>query len=93
MQEFKFEITKDEVAMFGNQRLDKFLTDKFRPTNPEITRSKIQNLIQEGLIENQDGKKITDNSYKIKSGELLIVKVPAPKPSHLIAKEIDFKII
>jgi 23S rRNA pseudouridine1911/1915/1917 synthase len=93
MQEFKFEITKDEVANFGNQRLDKFLTDKFRLTNPEITRSKIQNLIQDGLIENQDGKKITDNSYKIKLTESLIVKVPDPKPSHLIAKEIDFKII
>ena len=93
MQEFRFEISKDEIAEFGNQRLDKFLTDKFRLTNPEITRSKIQNLIKDGLIEDQNGKKITDNSCKIKSGEIIIVKVLDPKPSHLIAKKIDFEII
>lgn len=93
MQEFKFKVTADEINLVGQSRLDKFLVAKFEPSHKEITRSKIQALIKDGFVENSDGIKITSSSYKIRPEELLIIRIPDPKPSHLIAKKIDFEII
>ncbi len=72
----------------NKKRLDKFLSEK-----SDITRSKLQSLIEEGLVSEKNGEIFKNSSQKIKSGQEIIVDVPAPKPSHLEAKEIPFEII
>lgn len=85
MKNFEFEVAENEAGM----RLDKFLTVKMT----EFTRSKIQNLIEENQVLNQQNQAVTGSSQKIKSGEKFFVTIPDPKPSHLEAKEIPFEII
>ncbi len=89
MKKFEFIVTENEE----NLRLDKFLTLKFSTENPEITRSKIQNLIDEKMVFDQQNQAIKNSSSKTKLGQKIIITIPNPKPSHLIAKEIPFEII
>ncbi len=84
MNKFNFPVSEEE----NGQRIDKFLTEKFLAIKPEITRSKVQSLIENGLVEN-----FKNSSQKIKSGQEISVELPKPKPSHLTAKEIPFEII
>jgi 23S rRNA pseudouridine1911/1915/1917 synthase len=60
---------------------------------PDVTRSKIQNLIEEKQVQNQQNQALDSSSYKIKFGEKIIVTIPEPKNSHLEAKEIPFEIV
>lgn len=85
MKKFEFEVAENEIGI----RLDKFLTAKL----PEITRSKIQNLIEEKQVLNQQNQAFTSASQKTKLGEKIFVTIPAPKASHLKPKEIAFEII
>ena len=89
MEKFEFEVAEIEAGT----RLDKFLTEKFSGVKAEITRSKIQNLIEEKQVSNQAGQAFTSAAYKIKIGEKIFVTLPAPKPLGLQAKEIPFEII
>jgi len=85
MKKFEFEVAEDEAGI----RLDKFLTQKF----PEITRSKIQEIIEEKLVLNQQNQAFKNSAAKTKLGEKIFVSIPDVKPSHLEAKEIPFEII
>lgn len=89
MKKFEFEIAENEAGM----RLDKFLAEKFLQLKPEITRSKIQNLIEEKAVCNEQQQAFASASQKTKFGEKIFVTLPDPKPSHLSAKEIPFEII
>ena len=89
MEKFEFEVTENEDGV----RLDKFLTEKFLAIKPEITRSKIHHLFEDGLVLDQQNKVIKGTSQKTKLGEKFFVTLPDPKPSHLTAKKIDFEII
>lgn len=84
MKKFEFEVGEGEAGI----RLDKFLTTKL----PEITRSKIQNIIEENLVLDQQNKAFA-SSHKTKLGEKIFVTIEGPKTSHLEAKEIPFEII
>lgn len=84
MKKYEFEVAENEVGM----RLDKFLTAKL----PEITRSKIQTIIEEDLV--CDAKiKVLASSHKTKIGEKIFVIIPAAKPSHLEAHDIPYEIV
>ena len=89
MEKFEFVVTENEE----NLRLDKFLTLKFLAEKPEITRSKIQNLIDEKLVSDDKDQAFKSASQKIKLGQKISVTLPDPKPSHLQAKEIPFEIV
>lgn len=75
------------------QRLDKFLADQFLLIKPEITRSKIQHLIDEKLVIDAVSKNFLVGSQKTKIGQKILVSLPKQAPSHLIPKEIPFEII
>lgn len=89
MEKFEFEVTENEVEI----RLDKFLAERFLHIKPEITRSKIQNIISEKMVLNQQNQPITSSSLKTKLGQKIFITIPDPKPSHLQARQIDFEIV
>ena len=89
MEKFEFTVTENEVGI----RLDKFLTEKFSNIKPEINRTKIQHLLDEKLISNEQNHVISTASQKTKLGQKFFVEIAAPKTSHLEAKEIPFEII
>lgn len=86
---FKFIVNDGET----NLRIDKFLAIKFHELKPEITRSKIQNIIKEGLIKDQNNNIIDNCSYKVKLNQEINISIPKPKSPDLVAKKIDFEII
>ncbi len=89
MEKFEFIV---EESLSGI-RLDKFLAEQFLLVKPEITRSKIQNFIEENLVVDVSGKPFKTTSQKTQTGQKIFVTLPDPKPSHLIAKEIPFEIV
>lgn len=89
MEKFEFEVGENEEGV----RLDKFLTEKFSSAKPEITRSKIQNLIEKKAVFDEKNQALNNTSQKTKLGQKFFVIIPDAKPSHLTAKEIPFEII
>lgn len=87
--EFEFIVSPQE----GSMRLDKFLTQEFAKEKPEINRSKIQHLIDNGLVRDGNNIAITSASNKTKVGQKIIVTIVRASTSHLQAKQIDFEII
>lgn len=85
MKKFEFEVAENEDRM----RIDKFLTIKL----PEITRSKIQEIIEEKFALNEQNQPFKNCAQKVRLGGKVFVTLPAPKPSHLEAKEIAFDIV
>lgn len=88
-EKFNFEI--DEKSQ--GTRLDKFLAQQFLQVKPEITRSKIQNFIEENLVSDEANKTLSNASQKLKLGQKILITIPDPKPLTLEAKEIPFEII
>ena len=74
-------------------RLDKFLTEELQKFYPELTRSKIQNLIKNGNILDKNNHPITQINKKVGEGDEFYVTIPDPEPSHLEPKNIPFEII
>jgi len=68
-------------------RLDKYLTQFL----PELTRTRIQQLITDGFI-TVDGKTIKP-SHSISPGEVIQVRVTAPPPSELIPEAIPLRVV
>jgi 23S rRNA pseudouridine1911/1915/1917 synthase len=90
MQEFKFSANAQDKGL----RLDKFLVEKFAAIKPEISRSHIQNLIENNKITNARNQIIlTSSSYKIKGDEELSVQIPPPVASEILAKDIAIDIV
>ncbi|MFT6331796.1 MAG: 23S rRNA pseudouridine1911/1915/1917 synthase [Lentimonas sp.] len=75
-----------------NQRLDKFLVNKFSSIKPEFSRSRIQGLITAGGVLNRE-KILTSCDYKIKGDENFNITLPEVIESKIIAKEIPFEIV
>jgi 23S rRNA pseudouridine1911/1915/1917 synthase len=86
----KFSFIVDQAD--NNQRLDKFLAQQFLASNPEITRTKLQS-----LIDNQkifiDQNLANSSSQKIKTNQKISGEIIKRKIEHLIAKEIAFKVV
>ncbi len=89
MQNFTFTILENQVGI----RLDKFLAEQFLTLKPEITRSKIQKLIEDGNVVDSSGKALDNASQKTKLAQEIIVTLAEVKPSHLTATEIAFEIV
>jgi 23S rRNA pseudouridine1911/1915/1917 synthase len=74
-------------AQHSQSRLDKYLTQFL----PELTRTRIQQLIADGLV-TVDGKTIKP-SHQISSGEVIAVRIAAPPPSEVIPEAIPLRIV
>jgi 23S rRNA pseudouridine1911/1915/1917 synthase len=72
----------------SSERLDKFLTASL----PEFSRSRIQGLIADGLVE-VDGRAAKKAGQSLETGSALTVRIPPPAPTALIAETIPLDII
>jgi 23S rRNA pseudouridine1911/1915/1917 synthase len=88
MNKYKFTIDENNLGI----RLDKFLSQEFLALKPEMTRSKVQNLIAQNCVLINDKICLTD-SQKTKLHDEIIVNILPSKDSHLVAKKIDFEVI
>ncbi len=69
-------------------RLDRLLSDRL----PDISRSRIQKLVRQGLA-TVDGVVITKTGFALEGGERVTLFLPAPEPSALIPEHIPLDII
>ena len=63
----------------AGQRIDVVLTRAL----PELTRSRLQNLIREGAVRRVDGETIDGPGFRVKPGDVFVVAIPeavAPEP-------------
>lgn len=88
-EKFTFNITEENAGA----RIDKFLAQEFASIKSEITRSKVQFLIEENLVCDEKGQKFTSAAQKTKLGQIITVSLPEAKPSKLEAKDIPFEIV
>jgi 23S rRNA pseudouridine1911/1915/1917 synthase len=72
----------------SNERLDKFLTESL----PEFSRSRIQGLIADGLVE-VNGHAAQKAGQSLGAGDTLTVRIPPPAPTDLAAEDIPLDII
>jgi 23S rRNA pseudouridine1911/1915/1917 synthase len=70
------------------QRLDKFLVTQL----PEFSRSRLQNLIKEGRV-TIDGIPAYKTGQTIDGSARVVVEIPPPQPSKLIAEDISLDIV
>ena len=89
MQKFNFIVQENECGI----RIDKFLAEKFIALKPEITRSKIQKIIEDKNVAQADGAILGNASQKTKIHQEIIVTLADDKPSHLVATQIPFEIV
>lgn len=87
--EFEFIVTQED----DKTRLDKFLTKEFAKIKPEVNRSKIQHLIDDKMVTDEQNNPLKSASAKTKTDQKITVKIPPAPTSHLQAKEIDFEIV
>lgn len=71
-----------------SERLDKFLARSYT----ELSRSRIQALIEGGLV-TVDDKVVTKTGYALERGRQVTMRVPAPEPSNLIPESIPLDVI
>jgi 23S rRNA pseudouridine1911/1915/1917 synthase len=74
-------------AQQQKERLDKYLTQFL----PDLTRSRIQQLIHDGLI-TVDGA-ATKPSHQVSPGELVEARLASPPPSKLIPEAIPLRVV
>ncbi len=71
----------------GQVRLDTYLRDRLG----EVSRQKIQRLIQEGRIL-VDGRKVKP-TYQPRVGESIVIYWPEPRPTELVPKEVPYEVL
>ncbi len=72
----------------GSGRLDKFLVEQL----PEFTRSRLQGLIRDGFVQVNE-KVATKSGQMLEGGMEVVVRVPPPQPSDLLAEDIPLEVI
>ena len=78
-----FECTESET-----QRLDKFLVSRL----PEFSRARLQGLIQDGFVL-VDGIPARKSGQAVERGVSVVVRIPHPEPTDLVAEPIPLNII
>jgi len=74
------------ISDVSGERVDKFISDKLN-----ISRSRIQKLIEDGLV-TVNGKVIRA-SYKTEEADIIMVEIPEVKPVEIIAEDIKIDIL
>lgn len=70
------------------QRLDRVLAE----AHPELSRARIQALIEEGRLI-AGGRTITDTNYRVKPAERLTLKIPPPRPARPQGEDIPLNVV
>ena len=83
MNEKTFRVSEEESGM----RLDLFLMEK----EPDLTRSRIQNLIRDGLVLVKQEQVKT--GYKTRTDDCITLIIPEAKPADLVPQEIPLSIV
>ena len=83
-----YEITVEDEAESG-LRLDKLLAGRL----PDLSRTRIQALLDEGRITREDGTALSSASAKVKLGQRYIICVPPPVECEILAVEMPLDII
>lgn len=71
-----------------SERLDKFLVEVL----PEFSRSRIQGLIADGFVD-VNGRAARKAGQPLEAGAALIVRIPPPLPTDLIAEQIPLDVV
>ncbi len=79
----EFEVSPEN----SGERLDLFLSKAY----PELSRSYIKRLIEEGLVSVNGGQK--KPSYRVREGDLIELSVPEPEPLKVEAENIPVEIL
>jgi 23S rRNA pseudouridine1911/1915/1917 synthase len=75
-------------------RLDKFLFEKLKESQPGISRTRVKALVDSGNVKNATLDKVINScSGKIKGEEKFIVIIPPLEESEIIAQDIHFDIL
>lgn len=82
-ESFIFKVEEEKAGL----RLDHYLKEKL----PELTRSRIQKLIEEGNV-TLDQKR-PKAGQKVKAGQNIIVRIPPEEPLELQPEEVSFEIL
>ncbi len=83
MEEYVFQVDENNT----NERLDKYLSEQM----PELTRSFLQKIIKEGHVSVDD--KQQKANYKLKSGQKIVLMVPPPEDTEILAEDIPLDIL
>ena len=83
MHEQEFIVTQELVS----ERLDKAVTQLV----PELTRSHVQILIEQGNI--TVNKKNIDKNYKLRLNDIIIVNIPDLQPIEAVAQDIPLEVV
>ncbi|MFW8600317.1 RluA family pseudouridine synthase [Desulfobacterota bacterium M19] len=78
-------------ASHDGQRLDLFLASCCEGLIPGSSRSMLQNLVRKGLVVVDDKKRKT--GYRLRSGEQICLRVPAPEPVALVPEPVPFEVL
>ncbi len=84
--QMKYTLTVDHLHV--NMRVDKFMAELL----PNLSRSKIQNLIISGSVTTKNGQ-VHDCAYKVKEHDVYDIIIPEPSPSHLFPNDIPLDIL
>ena len=82
-QHWVFEVQAEDTGT----RLDKYLAAQ----RPELSRSQVQRLIQEGWVELVQGAATA--SYRVREGEVIRLDIPPARPAHLAAEPLALQIV
>ena len=75
------------TARSPQERLDRFLTREY----PDISRSQVQRLIQEGHV-TVDGQPLKRSS-RLQPGQQVLLTIPEPRASKLLAQDIPLTVV
>jgi len=78
-----FEVQAEDTGT----RLDKYLAAQ----RPELSRSQVQRLIQEGWVGLAQGTATA--SYRVREGEIIRLDIPPVRPAHLAAEPLALQIV
>jgi len=75
------------TAEAAGERLDRFLAAHL----PDLSRTQVQRLIQEGHVCPESGQATA--RYRVRPGECIGVRIPAPRPARPVAEDIPLRIV
>ena len=78
---------RSHTVLEAGPRLDRYLAE----TWPDLSRSRLQRLIADGLVCVNDAP--ARSSYKVRQGDLLSVCIPSPSPLSVSAEDIPLRVI
>ncbi len=77
-----------KITADSSLRLDKLIAEQVS----QLTRSAVQNLFSEGLVQDKNGKHLT-KSAKLCDGEEIYIYIPAAQPADILPENIPLQIV